>query len=164
MSEPLGEHNGSCPRRRVLGFLSSTKEAQVAGKKAKEAPPPKRLGGRPPFVPTKEQRITVEMMASFGIPQDDIAKVLGISKPTLREHFREELDVGKARTITKVAASLVRQALAGNVTAMIFYLKCQAGWRESPQALEHSGPNGTPLVPILNVYSSNQPRSSSETD
>lgn len=104
----------------------------------KTARPP----GRPPFEPTDDQRHTVECMASAGIPQDDIAKVIGIAKCTLQEHFRDELDNGKARTITKVADSLVRQALAGNTAAAIFYLKTQGRWREAPQQHEVTGKDG----------------------
>lgn len=77
-------------------------------------------------------------MAGIGIPQEDIAAAIGITRATLRKHFREELDTGRVRTITKVADSLVRQALAGNMTAAIFYLKTQAGWTETSR-LEHSG-------------------------
>lgn len=101
--------------------------------------------GRPRFAPTDDQRHTVECMASAGIPQDDIARVIGIAKATLQEHFRDELDNGKARTITKVADSLVRQALAGNIAAAIFYLKTQGRWREAPQEHEHAGKDGGPV-------------------
>ena len=38
---------------------------------------------------------------------------------------------GKARAIGAVAQSLVTKARAGNVTAMIFFLKTQGGWRET---------------------------------
>lgn len=87
--------------------------------------------GRPPFEPTDEQRYSVELMASIGIPQEQIASSLEISLPTLHKYFRDELDNGKPRTITKVADSLYRQAIAGNITAAIFYLKTQGGWKET---------------------------------
>lgn len=87
--------------------------------------------GRPPFQATDEQRYSVGLMAAIGLPQDQIAAALEISPPTLRKHFKLELATGRTRTITKVADSLVRQALAGNITAAIFYLKTQAGWKES---------------------------------
>jgi len=70
-------------------------------------------------------------MATIGIPSKAIAEAVGISRMTLRKHFRDELAVGKVRTITKVADSLVRQALAGNMTAAIFFLKTQARWTET---------------------------------
>lgn len=83
------------------------------------------------FLATDEQRYSVEMMAGIGIKQDDIAAALGISDVTLRRHFGQELSVAKTRVIAKVADSLIRQALAGNMTAAIFFLKTKAGWRET---------------------------------
>lgn len=79
---------------------------------------------------TDEQRYSVELMAGIGIKHADIAAALAISPVTLRKYCKAELSVGKTRTITKVADSLVRQALAGNMTAAIFFLKTQAGWRD----------------------------------
>src|ERR1700731_4782443 len=35
-------------------------------------------------------------MAAYGIPEADIARVLGVSKPTLRKHCGIELDTGGA--------------------------------------------------------------------
>ena len=46
------------------------------------------------FCPSDEQRRTVEAMVSYGIPQLDIARVVGIDDDTLRKHFREEIDTG----------------------------------------------------------------------
>ena len=106
--------------------------------KTGEKPPTKRRRGAPAFEPTQEQRYSVELMAGIGIPQTDIASALGITDNTLRKYFPDELKNGRTRTIAKVADSLVRQALAGNTTAMIFYLKTQARWSETHK-IEHSG-------------------------
>ena len=38
----------------------------------------------------------------------------------------------------RVAKSLFRQAIDGNISAAIFWLKAQAGWREV-QVVEHTG-------------------------
>jgi hypothetical protein len=43
-----------------------------------------------------------------------------------------------------IAQSLVTKARAGDTTAMIFFLKTQAGWRET-SGLELSGPNAGPI-------------------
>lgn len=76
-------------------------------------------------------------MASAGIPQADIAKVLGISCSTLTKYYADELATGRVKTITRVADALVKQALSGNITAMIFYLKTQGRWTEArPAPLE----------------------------
>src|SRR4051812_16688649 len=49
---------------------------------------------RPVWTPTDAQRRQAETMAAYGIPEADIARVLGVSKPTLRKHCGTELDQG----------------------------------------------------------------------
>lgn len=97
------------------------------------------------FEPTDEQRKQVEAMKGFGIPEDDIAKLIAnpntgeaICRNTLRKHFRRELDVGEAKANSKVAESLYKQALEGNTTASIWWTKTRMGWKET-QGIEHSG-------------------------
>jgi DNA-binding CsgD family transcriptional regulator len=41
---------------------------------------------RPVWTPTDAQRRQAETMVAYGIPEADIARVLGVSKPTLRKH------------------------------------------------------------------------------
>jgi AcrR family transcriptional regulator len=93
-----------------------------------------KAGGRPPYQPSEKDRAQVRMLSAMGIPQDDIARVIGITRPTLTVHFRDELDVGAIEANAKVAASLFRAATDSskpNVVAAIFWLKVRAGWRES---------------------------------
>ena len=66
---------------------------------------------RPAFTPSAEQRKEVEIMARYGIPEDDIALVLGIDAKTLRKHFRLELDVAFVKANAKVAESIFMQAV-----------------------------------------------------
>ena len=47
--------------------------------------------GRPAHVPTEALRKQVEAMASYGVPHEDIAKVVGISDVTLKKHYDETL-------------------------------------------------------------------------
>jgi hypothetical protein len=65
----------------------------------KDADKPRRGPGQPPFEPTSEQRLFVQMMAANGTPQDVIARNLplgrgqrGIAEKTLHKAFREELE------------------------------------------------------------------------
>ena len=44
--------------------------------------------------PNETTRREVEGMAGAGIPQASIAKATGLSEPTLRKHYRHELDNG----------------------------------------------------------------------
>lgn len=111
----------------------------------------KRGPGRPPYVPDPRVAGRVEALVSFGMPHKMIAKELGMSVNTLRQYYREELDDGKARANAKVAQVLFRQAMGDadrgvppNLTACIFWLKTQAGWRETSN-VEMSGPDGGPI-------------------
>lgn len=103
---------------------------------------------RPEHKPTAEQRKQVEAMAAYGIPQTNIALVVGISKPTLEKHYRRELDTGATKATAKVAESLYRKATGngmGAVAAAIFWLKTRAGWKET-NITEIVGSDGGPVV------------------
>lgn len=101
------------------------------------------LGGRPPHEPTAQSRKTVESMTGFGIPQNDIGLVVGVSKVTLEKHYRAELDTGAIKANSTVAGSLYKQATSGNnVTAAIWWTKARMGWSETHK---HAGPDGGPV-------------------
>jgi hypothetical protein len=85
---------------------------------------------RKAFIVNDEKREKVRYLAGLGVPQDDIAKIIGCVAKTLRTHFRDELDRGVAEAKATIAGYLLVAAKAGNVTAQIFYLKTQGHWRE----------------------------------
>ncbi len=108
--------------------------------------------GRKTFKPTQEQRELVEKLSSFGIRIDEIPVfVFGatgkpISEPTLKKYFKKEIEHGRLKANFKVANALYKNATdGGNVTAQIWWLKTQGGWRETPQTHEHTGKNGAPI-------------------
>ena len=84
----------------------------------------------PPHEPTDTTIATVRAMSAYGIPQDDIAKVIGIDPKTLRKHYGEQLEKGSIEATAKVAEFLFRQATTTNVAAAMFWMKCRAGWSE----------------------------------
>lgn len=94
------------------------------------------MTGRPAAELTEAQRAEVETLAAV-LNAEQIADFLGIGRttffallnrdPELSERYKR----GKARAVGAVAQSLVTKARAGNVTAMIFFLKTQGGWRET---------------------------------
>ncbi len=77
--------------------------------------PKKRGPGQPPHAPTSQQRKMVESMSAYGIPQDDISKVIGISIDTLAKHYREELDT--AYVIAAMTTAIVLPWFGYMVTA-----------------------------------------------
>lgn len=92
--------------------------------------------------PTKTTRDTVMMHAMVGTPQDDIARVMGIDAKTLRLHYRDELDLATAKANATIGGALFNKAKAGDTTAMIFWMKTRAKWKET-QEIEHTSPDGS---------------------
>ena len=89
--------------------------------------------GRPAYKPDDKTRAHVKMLAGMGVPDYDIAKVVNLSRPTLRKYFMAELETGHITANAQVAQSLYNQATnkeKPNVAAAIFWLKCRAEWRE----------------------------------
>lgn len=92
------------------------------------------------FVPIEEQRRLVQSATAYGIPQEEIALLIdnpetgkAVSPKTLRRAFKQEIKTGKTTMIVTVANALYRKAIGtGNqsVTAAIFILKTQAGWKD----------------------------------
>ena len=54
--------------------------------------------------PSDKTRAEVSALYSFGIPQEDIAKYIGIDAKTLRKYYRAELD----NSVTKANAAVGR--------------------------------------------------------
>jgi hypothetical protein len=95
--------------------------------------------GRRSHQPDPAQRRQVEALAAYGIPAEDISRVVGVDPKTLRKHYRDELDLGETKANAQVAGFLFNSAKGGNVTAQIFWLKTRARWRETPVELRHTG-------------------------
>lgn len=101
--------------------------------------------GRKPKTPTKKQRLQVQALAAVGTTHDAIAQFIGWSRHTIEKHFGMELATGRAQIIAMVGAGLVAKAISGNMTASIFFLKTQAGWRETSRT-EITGADGKDLL------------------
>jgi len=86
---------------------------------------------KPPHEPTEATRQTVQLHTMVGTTQSDIARVLDIDEKTLRKYYRDELDLAKAKANATIGGALFNKAKTGDTSAMIFWMKTQAGWRES---------------------------------
>jgi hypothetical protein len=95
--------------------------------------------------PTKETRTLVESTSGLGLPHEQIAILVGIDDKTLRKHYREELDLGKAKANGQIAKTLFSKATAGDTTALIWWTKTQMKWAET-QKHELTGADGGDLV------------------
>jgi phosphohistidine phosphatase SixA len=85
------------------------------------------------------------MLSTVGTRHEDIASVLNISHDTLVKYYKEELDKGRIEANASVAETLFKQAKEGNTTAMIFWLKSRAKWKESTQHEISGNPDGSPV-------------------
>lgn len=104
-------------------------------------------GGRPPIELSEEQVIEIRALAQF-LSKEMIADYLGISRPTFDAILERQPEVslqykkGKAGAVLGVSKSLINKAIAGNMVAAIFYLKTQAGWKET-SVIDHQSTDGT---------------------
>lgn len=107
--------------------------------------------GRPKKTLTPEQMAQLEALAAF-LTLEQIADYFGISDKTLRNRIADDPAVstaykkGRQRVIAEIAQNVVNKAREGDNACMFFFLKTQAGWRET-QAIEHSGEvKGAPVI------------------
>jgi DNA-binding XRE family transcriptional regulator len=88
-------------------------------------------------------------MLGFGLKQDDVAKVIGISDVTLRLHYANEIETAEPEANAQVAQSLFQMATKGkNVTAAIWWTKTRMGWKEVT-GHEITGADGAPLTYVV---------------
>lgn len=98
---------------------------------------------RPIITLDPDQVLEVETLAAL-LNLDQIADYFGICRNTFRAICNRDEEVaarykrGKAKAIAHVANGLLQKARAGDTTSSIFYLKTQAGWRETalPEGLQ----------------------------
>lgn len=97
---------------------------------------------KPPHEPTRATRELVQLHAMVGTRQETIAEIIGIDPKTLRKYYRGELDQSKARANATIGGALFNKAKSGDTTAMIFWMKTQAGWKET-SVNEITNPDGS---------------------
>jgi len=102
--------------------------------------------GRKQHEPDKTTRDTVSLHATVGTPQLLIAKVLGITQPTLRRHYRNELDLALVLANATIGGELFNKAKEGNTLAAIFWMKTRAGWSETKEQAADGAPETLKIV------------------
>lgn len=119
-------------------------------KRADNGASPRRKRGPVAFAPTAEQRTLVANLVAFGLTGEQIASLIvqkngqPLSLPSLYTYFRRELAEGLPRANAQIAGRLFRDAIDGNTTAQIFWLKTRAHWKET-NVLEVGGIPGQPI-------------------
>ena len=93
-------------------------------------------GGRPAVEFDQDKINLVEKLAAV-LTKAQLSDYLGISENTFRAvedrqpEVSEAYKKGRGKAIASVGMNLVQQSKKGNTAATIFYLKTQAGWRET---------------------------------
>lgn len=100
--------------------------------------------GIPNFKPSAELRKQVRTYAAVGLTHEQMVLLIPhagapISIDTLTRHFADELVAGKAQAIAQLGGRLYQigmgqiaeSSVADQSRAIMFYLKTQAGWRET---------------------------------
>lgn len=117
-------------------------------------------GQQLPHEPTEKTRAEASALYSYGIPQEEIARFIGIDAKTLRKHYREELDGAHVKANAAVGRFLYQNASGSTlkdgatysdcVRAAMFWAKTRMGWRET-QDLNHKSEDGS-MTPITVVF------------
>jgi len=101
----------------------------------------------------------VTRLAARGLTQEQIAAALGISAGTLRnrkaesDEFAEAIKKGQAQGIAEVSNALWDNAMSGNVTAQIFFLKARAKWKDKHEGDPEEGDEAAPVKVEVTVSS-----------
>lgn len=104
--------------------------------------------GNPPFVATPKMRADVEAWVRTGSTIEDLAVLITAyyhvpcSPSTVERHFKTERQLGRAKLKVALGGKLVKMALEGDKTALIFWLRTQAKWNTR---VEHVGADGGPI-------------------
>src|SRR5215207_1355931 len=107
---PYGAGRGSRAQPRSWRVTAAPSPTLPPSALVRRPEPMAKRTGRPPHEPTEANRKQVKALAAYGVPQEEIGKVIGISKPTLERHYRDELDRGEVEANAKVAESRFRKA------------------------------------------------------
>lgn len=70
----------------------------------------------------------VRTLVAYGIPIEQVCTVVGVAYNTLVRYYGDELNKSAIEANAKVAGALFKEAMSGNVTAQIFWLKTRARW------------------------------------
>lgn len=97
------------------------------------------------FTPTKEQKSIVENMVIAGISRSMMAKIIGISRNTLKKAFKDELRTAMARANASVVGRLYKQT-EKSTPAAIFWLcnRDKENWNNA-HMMRHEGNESRPI-------------------
>lgn len=105
----------------------------------------------------------VERLASLGLTMEQIAASMGIGTRTLERRkadlaeVAEAIKKGQAKGISEVANALWSNAMGGNVTAQIFFLKARAQWKDKHEGGDEGEDTAQPVKVEVTVRDARKP-------
>lgn len=109
-----------------------------------------RMAQREKWTPSADQLKQVETMSGLGLKVEQIAILLGVSKPTFDRAvrripaLRDSIEKGREKSEGNLRQWAYESARKGNVAMQIFLLKTRCGFRET-ERLELTGADGGPI-------------------
>lgn len=105
--------------------------------------------GRLPYAVTEKDRATAEIAVGLGMPHEEVAKLIGISRNTLYKHFRAEIDIGATKanyTVGKMLLWLSTQSKDERVRldGCRYWTARRMGWK--PAGVTAELPGGVTLT------------------
>ena len=97
---------------------------------------PKKRGGRGNLLPINPE--SVRILAATQAPVRRIAAVLGCNEKTLRNRFREVIELGREAGLSKLQQRQWQAAMDGNVTMMIWLGKQHLGQSDRAEIKQES--------------------------
>jgi hypothetical protein len=96
------------------------------------------------YIPTEADHRQVRELAKLGLTYNQICAVMNLSYSNIQNIFYEDVEIGRAQGVQKVATVLYDMATDHeHPNETKFYLKSQAGWKEATQ-VEFPDANGRP--------------------
>lgn len=87
--------------------------------------------------PSNDDIAKIETLAGHGLPIEQIASLIDVSKATLDRHKKENSIIaeailrGRSKAAYKVSETAYKMAVSGKQPGMTtFWLRCRAGWSE----------------------------------
>lgn len=99
---------------------------------------------------TEKELEQIETMAGIRLPRKYMARIMGMSEGyfnqlmKLDDALRLRIEKGQAVASANAFQTLYSQAIGGNMTALIFWMKTQEGLREGDRMELPPGENGEP--------------------
>ena len=94
------------------------------------------MTGRPPKPYKEDQAKIVKSMSMYGVPQEQIASVVGMSVETMNKLYRQQILEGMAAANGQIGQRLFQKAMEGDTSCLIFWAKTRMNFKENQAEMD----------------------------